>query len=182
MYAHTEVLHAAAHTHINRPTFPSELTPVFSSKILIPPKETVRNTFFLCSPLDRADAAIPWEWESRYMVQKNIRNSIEMHKTYKGNICKETLFKSPCKWLYNPSQTDGQQQLLLQLLMSFHLCIVFTHTWMLQSSELPELLLSHSWKSILLEHFISSTWLLLTHIISMEAARWSFIVFCYVKP
>lgn len=35
------------------------LTPVFSSKILIPPKETVKKTFCLCSPFDRAAATIP---------------------------------------------------------------------------------------------------------------------------
>lgn len=39
------------------------LTPDFSSKILIPPKDTVRKTFCLCSPLDRAEAAIPCRQE-----------------------------------------------------------------------------------------------------------------------
>lgn len=36
------------------------LTPVFSSKILIPPKETVKKTFCLCSPFERAAATIPY--------------------------------------------------------------------------------------------------------------------------
>lgn len=35
------------------------LTPVFSSKILIPPKETVKKIFCLCSPFERAAATIP---------------------------------------------------------------------------------------------------------------------------
>lgn len=36
------------------------LTPVFSSKILIPPKETVKKIFCLCSPFERAAATIPY--------------------------------------------------------------------------------------------------------------------------
>lgn len=40
-------------------TWSTSLTPVFSSKILIPPKETVKKTFCLCSPFDRAAATIP---------------------------------------------------------------------------------------------------------------------------
>lgn len=35
------------------------LTPVFSSKILIPPKEMVKKIFCLCSPLERAPATTP---------------------------------------------------------------------------------------------------------------------------
>lgn len=45
--------------HANSPVVPS-LTPDFSSKILIPPKDTVRKTFCLCSPFERAEAAIPY--------------------------------------------------------------------------------------------------------------------------
>lgn len=40
------------------------LTPVFSSKILIPPKEMVKKIFCLCSPLERAPATTPcWKEE-----------------------------------------------------------------------------------------------------------------------
>lgn len=35
------------------------LTPVFSSKILMPPKEMVKKIFCLCSPLERAPATTP---------------------------------------------------------------------------------------------------------------------------
>lgn len=41
------------------------LTPVFSSKILIPPKEMVKKIFCLCSPLERAPATTPC-WEERH--------------------------------------------------------------------------------------------------------------------
>lgn len=35
------------------------LTPDLSQYILIPPKETVKKTLCLCSPLERAEEAIP---------------------------------------------------------------------------------------------------------------------------
>lgn len=41
------------------------LTPVFSSKILIPPKEMVKKIFCLCSPLERAPATTPC-WKERH--------------------------------------------------------------------------------------------------------------------
>jgi hypothetical protein len=48
-----------SHCHVTR-----SLTPVFSSKILIPPKEMVKKIFCLCSPLERAPATTPcWEEE-----------------------------------------------------------------------------------------------------------------------
>lgn len=82
MHGHTNT-HTNTDSQVKRIKFASEPTPDFSSKILIPPKETVRNTFCLCSPLDRAAAAIPWGCThtdtQKHNPYNHVRSSIEMH-------------------------------------------------------------------------------------------------------
>lgn len=56
------------------------LTPDFSSKILIPPKDTVRKTFCLCSPLDRAEAAIPCRRENENSNMRKWGKKIKQKK------------------------------------------------------------------------------------------------------
>lgn len=62
------------------------LTPVFSSKILIPPKETVKKIFCLCSPFERAAATIPY-W-----------NKEQFGWFHYSSQCHSTAQRFACEW------------------------------------------------------------------------------------